>query len=442
MLSLIEEDKGYKNMSKILNNIMPLDPKISNKETEFQGFNKTYKYNYPNHYNSYNSVQNYLSQLFMVLSQWKHQNDKKISNLPKIEKSPNFEKIWTERFELQIKNDEMVPHQNNFRREIHKQISNIEFLNNEKNKDEPIIYLMELGKARKDLPQGTLADSDITKFISKELDKKKNQIDTKGKVLKLSVYGIYDWVIIKEKNSEINIVDKLNELISHAQIIDNPKENLKHFITKQVLMKVHEGYNNPSMSSKTDYFSVIFNIEIAKKINNDECTNGYNDLNGAIQYIAKQLKKNQEHFRNANIYKSLGPKDITVIVQDASLESIFKLLEALNQQRYNKENKKVEILRTFTILCSTFGKNIIIKSGFSIISYLRISDNFKHADIEKLKDNTKMERFTEVTGVMDFRIHWKKDILVQDILDFYSLMIEKSLLTDFQTKIEKNISLE
>lgn len=436
MLSFIKDDPSYKNMSKILNNIMPL-PALTNNDSNLQGFNKIYKYNYPNYYNSYQTVQTYLSQLLNVLLLWK---EKKINALPTIENSPNFQKIWEERFQQQSDNEEeKVPHQNNFRREIHSQVSNIDFLKNI-DKDESIIYLLELGKARKDLPKSIFNGDDITQMISKEIEEEGKGIDTKPNPLKLSVYGIYDWIVLKEKSSSINIIEKFEELSNKP----TRKNCLKYFITKQVLMKIHQGFENEKKIEDKNLFSVIFNIEIAKKIDNDKCTNGYNNLNKAITYIETKLDSQKDYFQKADIYKSLGPKDITVIVQNASLSSIFELLELLNQQRNHEDERdeEGEILRTFTILCSEFGKNLIIDKGFSLISYLRISNNFKRDDVKKLKDKNTMLRFTEVTGVMDFRIHWKESISVQDVFDFYNNMIEKSYLTDFQTKIEKNIDLE
>ena len=48
-----------------------------------------------------------------------------------------------------------------------------------------------------------------------------------------------------------------------------------------------------------------------------------------------------------------------------------------------------------------------------------------------------MDSFTEITGVMDFRIQWKENITIDIVIDYYNRKIRNKYLTDFQTKIEK-----
>ena len=207
-------------------------------------------------------------------------------------------------------------------------------------------------------------------------------------------------------------------------------------------MKVHEGFQGEN-SVEIDQFSVVFNIEVAKKIDIKTCTNGYNNLDKIITNIAKKLENNQKYYKRADIYKSLGPKDITIVLQNATLQSIFKLLEDLNQERNNvdTDNEEGEILRTFTMLCSSFGSSAILSKNFSLVSYLRVSNSFQKKNIDFLKDKEKMHKLTEATGIMDFRIRWKDETKISEVLDFYNRMTAKSYLSDFQTKIEKEISL-
>jgi hypothetical protein len=119
------------------------------------------------------------------------------------------------------------------------------------------------------------------------------------------------------------------------------------------------------------------------------------------------------------------------------LNYVFKLLEEINQQKTNTANKEGKVLRTFTMLCSNFKDEPLIEKGFSLISYLRISNKFRESDVKELIDKENMLRITEITGVMDFRIVWKPNIKISTVLEFYNKMAGDKYLTDFQTKIEK-----
>jgi len=443
-----EEDKDYESMKEMIDSIMP----ISDENQKIKvGFFKIYTHNYPNLKDSYLAVKNYLSQLLTVIQQWEVENREEIAQIITPKNSPNFNKLWKERYKVQKnlhnpkalnEKKDLVIHQNIFRREIHTIISGIDYLKDYKDKiennEEHIIYLMELGKARKDVPISE--GYNINKLIENEIDDNSNEIGEKDD-LKLSVYGIYDWITIKRKDSIIDISDRFQELIDKTKN-EYQINTLKYFKAKQILMKVHQGILGGSPEIKED-FSVIFNIEIAKKIDNEKCTNGYNNLNKSIKNIANTLHNHKDYFKKADIYKSLGPKDITVIIQESSLESIFKILEALNQHRHNLDNnnEEGEVLRTFTMLCSPFGTPATLKKPFSLISNLRVSNEFKKDNIQELIDKTIMDELNEVTGIMDFRIKWKEGVEISEVLEFYNRMTEKSYLTDFQTKIEKEISL-
>ncbi len=432
MLSFIEKREYYDEMYDLLLHIMPLPNKEGERKQKGHGFNEVYKHNHPNYYNSYKSVQNYLSQLLYTLLLWKDKHYVELKKIKDIENAPNFQLLWDERFE-QLKKSEEVMHQNNFRREIHKKISNIEFP-----KDEPIIYIMELGKARKDIRE----NANIIKLIQNELKQSENSAQLLGESIKLqlAVYGIYDWVTIKEKSSTINIVDALNIFLKREK---SDSKQLKYFMTKQVLIKMAPTIIGEIKCKENMDFSVIFNIEVAKSINYEKCSNGYDDLKASINHIRTKLENNRKLFSVANIFKSLGPKDLTVIIENSNLNYIFKLLEIINQKTQKERTKKGAILRTFTIICSPFNKKITIKSQlpsekFALVSYLRISNDF---DIDKQKksliEEKYMDSFTEITGVMDFRIQWKENITIDIVIDYYNRKIRNKYLTDFQTKIEK-----
>ena len=440
MLTFIAHDNGYKEMKNILQHIMPLLKEDKENQYNIKGFSRIYRYNHPNYYSSYLNVQNYLSQLLYTLIEWREANLSSLNQIHNIKNAPNFSKLWQERFDT-LNSSKDVMHQNNFRREVHQAVTGVKFLKTLK-KDEPIIYLLELGKARKDLGK----NADIVTSITNELKRDKEIYETHTPKnsehikLQLSVYGIYDWVTIKEKSSTTNILTTLSHLLKKEEV--SKEKRLKYFITKQVLMKVSKTISG-TIDKKLSSFSVIFNIEIEKKIHPVECSNGYENLSESIKQIARKLNDNKKMFKEANIYKSLGPKDLTVIVENSDLNYIFQLLEMINQENHTK-GKEGDVLRTFTIICSPFHQKLTVKSQlpnntekFSLISYLRISNHFDRNDRYELIEKDKMLSFTEVTGIMDFRIQWKEETLIEKVIDYYNRMIGKGYLTDFQTKIEK-----
>lgn len=436
LLYLMKDKKStsYQNMMKILNNLMPLNTSIE------EGFSKTYKYSYPNFNNSYSAVQNYLMQTINILKQWHTKNNNSIKNLPTPDKetSPSFKKLWKERYAMQFKEKNHVLHQNNFRREIHRKISALDFLSDENIKNTPIICILELGKVRKDVSINKSQKTDIMKLIEDEISFKEESNKNK----KFSVYGIYDWVTIKEKETSIDIVKKLDSMLSsakHKKVI-----KLRYFTAKQVLLKIHQEIEGNQKNLQEHTFSVIYNIELEKNVNKIKCTNGYKNLDASIKYIVQILTSsaNKSKYKRANIYKSLGPKDLTLILENSSLDFIFNFISQLN--KVPQEVNGVNILRTFSMICSPFDSLKACRAlkfiyPFTLVSYLRISNTFTNDDLETLIKSKKAEikSLYEVTGVMDYRLEWKENIEMQTVLDFYNEMIEGKCLTDFQTKIEK-----
>jgi len=446
LLHLIKDksSSNYSDMLKILNTLMPLDNYAKIQE----GFSKTYQYNYPNFKSSYQSVQNYLMQTLNVLKIWHENNREKFKDIPTPieEESPSFKRLWEERYTIQLESQQsyqpnMVMHQSNFRQEIHSKISKLDFLKEESSNDESLIYILELGKVRKDISFQTKEKIDIIKQIEDTItsDKYSSEVDTLS-TKHFSVYGIYDWAILKEKKSSINIVDKLETLLKSSD-----KEAVKYFKTKQVLLKVTPEICGTINPNETQTFSVIYNIELEKSIGKDKSiTNGYKDLKVSILNIIKTLTNpiNITKFSKANIYKSLGPKDLTLIIEESSLEFIFNFISQLNKITYDE--KEPNILRTFSMICTSFETpNIKFEKPFNLVSYLRISNTFTKNDLKMLIEKQKkhIKSLYEITGVMDYRLEWIDNIEINEVFKFYNEMIESKCLTDFQTKIEKKEEL-
>ncbi|CAA6821070.1 MAG: Unknown protein [uncultured Sulfurovum sp.] len=442
-----KQSETYEEMYNMLNALMPLDnTKIEREE----GFSKTYKYHYPNFHSSYQSVQNYLMQTLNVLKQWYHSNKYHILNFPspQQETSCDFSTLWKQRYEIQSNNENMVLHQNNFRLEIHDKISQIPFLSTIKQTKEPVIYVLELGKARKDTHTNLNNPSDIMHLVQDEINAENKLEEVQQDSSKaFSVYGIYDWASIKEKKNIIDINKKIKSLLPNTK--HNNTKKLKYFKTKQVLLKVHAEIQGETTTKEKQTFSAIYNMELEKTINKNKCTNGYKSLDESINYIVNKLNKadNKSKFKRANIYKSLGPKDLTVILEESSLAFIFDFISQLNKVPYKEE--QVNILRTFTMICSSFEQTNLdltskqhtfqFQDPFILVSYLRISNTFTKKELQELLHSNRhdIKVLYEITGVMDYRLEWKEGIAMQTVLTFYNKMIDNECLTDFQTKIEK-----
>ena len=408
-----KRDKEFKQMQEILDSIMPLRTNVMKDIKE--GFESIYTHNYPNFKPSFLIVQNYLEQLLTCFTTWLNNNKFETED---IEYAPDFNEIWEKRYTQLEENGDTVPHQNNFRRHILCKVGKLDYLKN--NDDKKLAYLMTLKKLRKD------DKNSVGKLKDKLSDLSKNDDDKN-----FIVYGIYDGFTLENKENSFDVAIMLYSLLEKANNEDN---SIRYFNTKQVLTRVYDTIQNADKNKPAD-FSTIINIELLKDANNP---NGYKNIKDAIENIAKVLDGQKNHYYEADIFKSLGPKDITVIIKNASLETIFLLTKKLNCK------KQEHIMRTFTMICSEInhGKEIklpeIEENNFRLISTLRLSKEGQIfiEDYKKYLDMDKIDDIVEITGVMDIRIIWKTE-KIEDIFEFYDKLTEDSLVTDYQTRIEK-----
>ena len=206
---------------------------------------------------------------------------------------------------------------------------------------------------------------------------------------------------------------------------------------------------------RTGDFTLISNIELQKsdfdprKITGSQekmkeewrYINGYIDLSGSIEIISNALRSNLESggkrrlppFAKATIYKSLGPKDLTIIVEGASLPVLYEIIDRVIgcDQRVN---------RTFSIF-ATRSKEGRLDPEISVVSFLRVGKNSR--DPEKLEDifSILMEDGTnnayETTGVMDIVIKWKGISSTEELFKRYDWLM--CYITDYQTKIDRRV---
>jgi hypothetical protein len=511
----------------------------TNKSLNEDSFEYYYSKSNPGNKSTYTAVKNYMQQLFYHIINYtdydkidnvlmdvseivtRDNNDKEISKKIGV----NFITLWKERFyTIKEEGGKKVPYKGMFRFEIHKNISQISYL---QTKNKPKIRVLTLRKARKDLVHKIYKNIDKLNEIKNLMDSQivfttTKDIITKAKALTLNkhlnsfnlslfdkvksfdksifnddllveiistfkyscvedifkiktdreefiylykllyaiknyetlahmfienmrvnievkksyknrlkswiAYGIYDFAYLESKDNSVNLY-KDEYIPLHC--------DLYYFDSKYILMEVAEPIEGTYQDSG---FSLIMNIELKKtELKNKEISkekmSGYNNLNGAIDEIYKALDCFRKNIKFANIYKSLGPKDLTVIIEEAELKTLYEIIK--------KINSLVEINRTFTIFCSLNGtskKNI--GDDFILNSYIRVPKGSKLFDD---KDSKAKEIFESIaknknevfytTGVMDIAIKWNHTKTLQELFDEYEKLIP--YMTDYQTKIEK-----
>jgi len=422
----IEEDKKYlKEMKELLNTIMNID--INNEN--ITGFEKMYYNNFPNYYNTYEAVKVYLKIIYSyIIKDIKLDIDLEVIKDKINIVNLNFDELWEDRFNtIKMFNDKkrIVPYKGKFRQMIHNEYNNLDI---KKLK----ISVLTLRKVRKDLANKKIKDKyNLSNLLKKPIALSCLENNYKSWI----AYGIYDFIYLEEKNDITNLDDELIKTI-------NCKSNseLKYFDSKSILMEIN---NIEGEGVNTNPFTLISNIEIHKSkisnnffeigIENKNLLTGYRNLKEAINSITTVLNNNIHMFSKATIYKSLGQKDITLIIENSQIKYLYELLDNLN--------KSEEINRTFSIFCSNH-TNICIDNSSSIVSYIRVPKNSSTKYISELidiiKQNTKIEaKIYKTTGVMDYRIYWNKLYSINMLFDKYEEMYP--YISDYQTKIEKNI---
>ena len=165
---------------------------------------------------------------------------------------------------------------------------------------------------------------------------------------------------------------------------------------------------------------------------------GYENLKEAIDDISKQLS----NVKYA-LYKSLGSKDLTLVVEDYNIDKLYKIIENINEIK--------NVNRAFSIFCTKEAPENIgndNSEGLRIVSYLRLPKNDKKQKkqkyIEEIKNIIEEEGYKievkiyRVTGVMDLKLEFETFDL-NLVFEIYKKIIP--YITDYQTKIEKEEKL-
>jgi len=232
-----------------------------------------------------------------------------------------------------------------------------------------------------------------------------------------STLGIYDRIDIVEE-----IVTSAKEL-KKLKIDKKDKE----YHLKFSLMKIMNDIEGKScFSSSPSLLNVLIQVEIKKNLNKD---NTYDDLVSDLEKIYGFFKKNRDIFAKIQFFKSLGPKDITLRIEQLSIDSIYMIKSYLAK----------EFDRTFSTISYTDTSklyNILSTDKYGFITELRLSSN-----IDKLKlpiqFKEKISDGSMITGVMDYTIRWEKGTSIEDIEEFYNEMIGQNMVSDIQTQFVK-----
>ena len=346
-----------------------------------------------------------------------------------IEQPKHFNHFWQNRF----KNleEEKISHRMIYRKKLHASL--IEKLMKEGLLDKTNLkpYSMVFTKFRLDHIDSY---NKIPKITFQNLENKNDEsVSLQGGVL-----GIYDYVYIRELDE--------NFKIEHFDIKDKCLEKYKYYETSFSLMKIMNDIENDCKQQINNLFSSIIQIEIEKqhynKDNKSIYLNIFNDLDTIYKIIKDVIK--DKVYRKISFYKSLGPKDITICIENADLDIIFNIKEKL----YKKFN------RTYTTIFlnrldsnEVYEHKIQLEGKYCFVTDLRMHPNYGKEEnkiifkscCENIKTNIKQVSLK--TGVMDYVIVWNNNTELNTLIKFYEKLLEEKLVYDIQTSIEKKLDL-
>ncbi len=441
LLSLLPKgkDKTINEMQNLLNGIILIDDKYNSSYS----FKKLYEEKHPHYKQTYIKYSKAYSKIINMVLKWikKTSIQKKLKNilssLPK-ESKIDFLYLWEQRFE-KLKQSEIL-HKNEFRKLLHKEtLKKIEKLaGSSKGIGDP--YVLTFTKLQKKFNCDNIDDCNTGEgcldcSINNHFDKKLNYHS----------FGIYDLFKCRstikdtqiDKHLEIleNKLNTQNEYNKKSKKQDKPTKKIKYYESKFSLMQIFPDIEGTYHDNRLNV-SLMYNIELHQSENK---TYLYN----ALKEISEKLYAKKEDFSKAVIFKSLGPKDIIILIEGVSSKDLLIFNPELASLNCTK--------RTFTTVISKLDEKQEIKPNnkYNILSYLRIKHYSGEEFREELKgiiDTFKGKRYIKevllISGVMDIQIIWKKDTQTATIVTLYDLLMKKGLVTDFQTKFNKILTLE
>jgi len=435
----IETDSYILEMKKLLNSIL----NTNNMSMVSKLYNKNHPH-YKDYYNIYNEVAIDIIEAYK--SAIEHSNIiYEIKSIFKGVKTTNFNQLWEKHL-----NDGYV-HKNEFRKILHEQTK----INLEKiiNKDldklgwgEP--YSMRFVKIHKSI-DCTLKDKN-----SKDncFDKKINHYFENY----YHSFGIYDLLLIY---STKNLYENIDVIIEQKFEKFNDKLELRYYESRFALMKIYptiEASGNSNNDTK-QYVSIMYNIDLNFPIDEER----YQFLANAIDTIAETIKTESQNFcddsksnenasiekkfSKANIYKSLGPGDLIVIIDGVPEDNFLQFSQYIVALK--------EVKRTFTTVLTKDKESLEPGEEYNIVSYVRLAlDEEETLDSkinnildkyykEDIGNRDKIEKVYITSGVLDLEIIWNNTATTKDVINFYELCMRERVIKDFQTKFNKKYPL-
>jgi hypothetical protein len=427
-----------KEMHNLLNSIMAIDKNYRHQSS----FKELYEEKHPHYQQTYIKHNNAHSNVVNMVLKWIKKTDiqkklkRVISTIPK-KSEIDFSYLWRERFK-KLKENEIL-HKNEFRKLLHKEtLKKIKALTgSSKGIGDP--YVLTFTKLQKkfncdNLDNCTTGIGCLDCSINNYFDKKLNYHS----------FGIYDLFKYRPTTEDSKIDTHLNKLEkklerqnSYRQISekkDKPTHRIKYYESKFSLMQIFPDIKGTHHKNRLNV-SLIYNIELQKS--GDKIY-----LYHALKEISEKLTEKKEDFSKAIIFKSLGPKDIIILIEGVSSKDLLIFNPQLASLKCTK--------RTFTTVIAKLNEKKEIKPNdkYNILSYLRIKhysgkkfrDELKEI-IEKFEGKESIKEILLISGVMDIQIIWKKGTQTETVVQLYDILMKKGLVTDFQTKFNKILEI-
>ena len=311
-----------------------------------------------------------------------------------------YEEIFLTLWEERIKNAKSWHHNKNVRELILKNI-----LNDSEVSYEP--YELVFIKMRWDREQGE--ENSGTSGICGDQEKASCFVD-KNNVVSFETLGIFSSFQLLPQKSQI----PYEEIIEYLQE-DIQSHNACYTYQLPLIRLWQASANSEDGDNNKGKLGAIFQFQLVSLENN------------IIKGGFKNLKDNFKEF-NCAIYKSLGPNDFVVIVNNVSLETIFAIKEQFNHQ-------KDPFRRTYTTIFLQ-EKDFEINEGYKVVSRMRLKKDFKSVISDLQECNCEIYC---TTGVQDITLEWKiKEF--KTIYEKIKTMKKNNIASDIQTFILKCIN--
>lgn len=187
-------------------------------------------------------------------------------------------------------------------------------------------------------------------------------------------------------------------------------------------------------------FNAIIQIEIEKNLCTENIHDTYNELFKDLEKVRKIFTDNkiikENQYEKVEFYKSLGPKDIVIIIYNCSIETIYTIKKAIGKESSLKRSYS-------TIFYDKNNDEHLHINNYNLSTEIR-ANNTNADDTTNIEDYLKGKQFTgatihKIAGVMDYKIIWNTDIQLNTINSIYTTLIQEGHIQDLQTMISEKL---